>query len=686
MADALVAGEMFDTKNRLVSDAAEKARQRPGEIVEKGPSEDAPKRSVDAKVEAAAILGGVYRKAADNNILPLGDWAKPPADRRPPSRLMIALGRGDPAKRYETAQTYFAAYELLVPRIERIALKWAVSTMRNQRLNLLLLEQDVVDRADELHEAAERVVEAIPGLYTPNQPLPIKKGERSDEYAERSQRVSMARALPLGDDVTLNTLFAHPKGYYIIRTLADDRDEGVVKARRYLAAARAATGEFQATLDLKKIWRFPPALVAATSELDILEVDGMPEFAVSLGMLLGKSWWDSALDHAADAVMAIELGGGPIGVAVAEILDVVLSGLQWLSDFFQAVDADAAALATDFAAAHERMGQRMSGLKQAATLLGSVGLAAAPYIPGGSKRIKGLIPDRTFELGDAIPVKIHSGGGAAAAAIAEDAIAAEKRGVSLAGGAPTPKLPVTGAVSAAAAAADTPLKKVSAAIEEQLAKKYGSNALRKTGTAPLPGTSGSGNIKLISVSKVNGAETVVIHGDLQPGRLARKGKPKTGQLKAPNFNSDKKLIRPQGDLGPEFKDYQWAHLWGPGLGDEASAGMWLADTSVNTGIQHVGEFGGIEAMAEQIAEVAEMAGGKAVLTVKGTAFKDLPHTMTKGAQFLETAKYEVTVIRPDGKTFTWKAEITCARPPAKTARSSFDADDISAFVERIYRK
>ena len=357
---------------------------------------------------------------ARKKLTPMGEWAIAPnsfrARDRPGVKLLLALdgvvvrdGLGRELAQFGQTRAYFAAYDLLKPAIETEALRWAKRVMMEQQMRLGELEKLVVERGDALHDAAKKVIEQEPKSYSKS-PLVKKKGESSSEMTARSQRISMARALHVGDEPLLNHLFAHPQGVRIIRTLAWRRDDGVKMAREHIAASRAATNRFRDTLDARKIWRFPPALVAGTAQLKIADIEGVPEFAVALGMLIGRSDWDRALNHAGNAVMAIELAGGPVGVAVAEILDVVLAGLQWLVDFFEAADSDAAALATDFAPTDERLGEHMSALGQMASLMGSVAWAAA--LPAAGRKFTAGLPSKVPDLGDAIPLKARRGGGA----------------------------------------------------------------------------------------------------------------------------------------------------------------------------------------------------------------------------------------------------------------------------------
>lgn len=169
---------------------------------------------------------------------------------------------------------------------------------------------------------------------------------------------------------------------------------------------------------------------------------------------------------------------------------------------------------------------------------------------------------------------------------------------------------------------------------------------------------------------------VAIHAEVVPGRLARDTKPAPGQLKAPNFNRSKKLIQ-RGELGAELKDYEWAHLFGPGWGDEAEAGLMLAHPDINRALQTDGPLDGLEGKIRQIATEVREKGGTMRLTVTGRNFGGLPHDMTRGAPVLSEVKYEVNIIMPDGNTGQWTAEIV-APPPTLGAKVNFDNVNLGA--------
>jgi len=415
------------------------------------------------------------------------------------------------------------------------------------------------------------------------------------------------------------------------------------------------------------VWRYPPALVGATVRMGVEDVPGMAQHAVAAGMVLGRAWWDKAIDHAGNAVLGLEIAGGPVGVVVAEILDVVLAGAQWLLDFLDALERDAAAVATAFAPGPEQMGERLWGAGQAARLFGSVGLAAAPFVPAsGLRKAISVLPDEVPALGARLDPK-------PAAALkyipehVETALDVQR----------TARRPTKLPALVRAGAEDIAM--LERRIERAVHQDYEGFAFVRPTRGILPGTAGTGKIKIIGF-KGRPNRDVVIHGEVEPGLLTRHG-PKPGQLEAPEFNVG---MPGAAKRPPELRDYQWAHLWGIRFGDEARLGMWLAHPSVNQGIQSYGRWDGIEARIVQIADAVRDMGGKTLLTVRARAFDDLPDAVTGGHSVLKEVAYSLTVIRSDGRTFTWNASLVCEPPPSKTPLKNVWLDGYTKFVEALH--
>jgi hypothetical protein len=101
-------------------------------------------------------------------------------------------------------------------------------------------------------------------------------------------------------------------------------------------------------------------------------------------------------------------------------------------------------------------------------------------------------------------------------------------------------------------------------------------------------TAGAGGIDSIAFLKEPGDPesrySVKITGKLQEGLYRGAGKAPAGKIKAPNFNRSGKLISNK-EAGLD-SNWENLHLWGPGFGDEAAAGMMKGPKKVNQWYQN----------------------------------------------------------------------------------------------------
>ena len=117
-------------------------------------------------------------------------------------------------------------------------------------------------------------------------------------------------------------------------------------------------------------------------------------------------------------------------------------------------------------------------------------------------------------------------------------------------------------------------------------------------------TAGTGGIKKISFRRdPDGRYAVKIQGELQEGLSA-------GKTKAPNYNRSGKFITNR-EAGLN-SDWENTHLWGPGFGDEAAAGMMKAPKPVNQWYQNEGIEGWMR-------DLRKIAGPGAKVEVEATA-------------------------------------------------------------------
>jgi Bacterial toxin 4 len=121
---------------------------------------------------------------------------------------------------------------------------------------------------------------------------------------------------------------------------------------------------------------------------------------------------------------------------------------------------------------------------------------------------------------------------------------------------------------------------------------------------------------------------------------------------APNYN---RRLSPGRDIG--LPDYELAHLWGPGFGDEAWDGMMYAPRAVNQEWQNRG----IEQRLRDLQTLAGPRGVSIELVAKASAF---PIQTWRGHQLLKEASY-VFSSRVPGRPAVWmgRVEILVGPPP-----------------------
>jgi Bacterial toxin 4 len=157
-------------------------------------------------------------------------------------------------------------------------------------------------------------------------------------------------------------------------------------------------------------------------------------------------------------------------------------------------------------------------------------------------------------------------------------------------------------------------------------------------------TAGTGGINWFYGFRArDGSQLIIVEGNVLQN-LGRRG------------GFEKKLITGKL-LG--LKDYERAHLWGPRLGDEAAAGIWLAPESVNIGAQ-----ARVEGTLEAFAVKARQAGGELRLKVTGKSFAtdELPANL-RAHDFLSEITYDFVQDIPGKPPFHGTITISIGAPP-----------------------
>ena len=175
---------------------------------------------------------------------------------------------------------------------------------------------------------------------------------------------------------------------------------------------------------------------------------------------------------------------------------------------------------------------------------------------------------------------------------------------------------------------------------------------------------GTGGIERITARRVpgEGRLSVTIEGEIRPGLARRAEDVASGRTRAPNFNTSRGNLFTNAELGLS-DDWQVLHLWGPGFGDEAAAGMMRGPRSVN----YVWQNQSIESYIRQLGQQARREGGAARLKATAIAWETPTprgwHS-PRGELFLKRAQYEVTLSLPGRPSQTITVTLDVAEPPA----------------------
>ena len=157
-------------------------------------------------------------------------------------------------------------------------------------------------------------------------------------------------------------------------------------------------------------------------------------------------------------------------------------------------------------------------------------------------------------------------------------------------------------------------------------------------------TAGGGVTAISGFRAQDGSQQISIDGRVLPS------------LGASRQGFETNLVR-GSDLG--LSNYDLLHLWGPRLGDEAAAGIWLAPKTINIGVQ-----ARVETQLEGLAQVANSQGGRLTLRVTGSTHPraELPPNL-RAHDFLAEVKYQFTVEIPGTPAAAGEVTIRIGAPP-----------------------
>ncbi len=180
---------------------------------------------------------------------------------------------------------------------------------------------------------------------------------------------------------------------------------------------------------------------------------------------------------------------------------------------------------------------------------------------------------------------------------------------------------------------------------------------------------GTGGIQTITADRMQTGELrVTISGTVQESIGSD----------APRFNSSSKLLRAD-EVGLSGDEWERAHMWGPGFGDEAAAGIWYASEEVNQLLQNRVSEDFIRDLASQAAERGQTVNLE--VTAERWSASDLPDAH-RGGDFLKSISYKINVEGPDSPG-DMRIEFSL-NPPPDGSLEGFDCDDQSRPVIEAY--
>jgi hypothetical protein len=189
---------------------------------------------------------------------------------------------------------------------------------------------------------------------------------------------------------------------------------------------------------------------------------------------------------------------------------------------------------------------------------------------------------------------------------------------------------------------------------------------------------GRGAIEKLTARKTaEGGKVVTIEGRALPSIKNR-------AKEAPNFNKTDpktgKLITAE-ELGLSASDWEWAHLWGPGWGDEAAAGLTLAPREVN----QVYQGRGLEKYVRKLAQLADKVGAEVRVKASATSWANPTPggwETSSDVEFLKKAEYKITLELPDGRKLYNDVVLDVAEPPlAKLLSKELEGPDLEEWLE-----
>ena len=372
-----------------------------------------PRVLTPAQHTAAEFLASVYKTAEEKNrvsvVQSMARWIDPD-NANPEWKSMLDSVLSDAVQKSSLSiyglqakrDYYKAQIRELMFAVEQEARKWTGAELTRQELRIGQIQLFIQSRLHDVYVAARGVNETLKTYVlpttTPEEHRDIvdskRRGGVITTRIERARYMSAVKAARerskkgSAESKALDHLFylmVHPRGVELVKAFGKSPGTGWTVAHPTFEetadAIRTLRGDVVSGNTL--VWQFPPAIRGGAAELRGAEGKRLDDKALT-GFALAwaqtrKTWIESALDTAGNAVLALGLVGGPINV-VAEVLDLVLSVMQTAVSIMRDIEQDQAATATAFADESKRLskGSRPLGtiLLGAATVIQALALPA----------------------------------------------------------------------------------------------------------------------------------------------------------------------------------------------------------------------------------------------------------------------------------------------------------------------
>lgn len=664
---------------------------------------------------AAARLGSVYTELVRAKQVPMGAWALPnwiePKRLRPlggfglgfkVDQALQSVYLGHLARSYQNVSLYYPhkAYEADL-QVFQTALEPALARVTNesllrqtQELRKLYKRFSRPGVEDNLHEAAIRIRDTSGGGLGPTPEdlleinskrkvplIPGSSGSNRDQHefmegrnpvtrkrvlkALRAERDALeaqnaepmdpreARAKEEANEISslLAAIAVHPNAVKLLDVYAQSPLKGTERLLAEVAKAVEATIDLHRRLTKDEpddAWGYAPLVISAVAQLRLHEVSGLPEFTVAMGRLLAQTRTDAIIGIASMLMIGLTIAfSGPLGAVVVGVLDLALAGTDAALTLLRMHEQEIAATSTDFTAEEQKLAEHAHEEDAALSVAGA--FLSAIALTSSAKQLLKTRPRA--------PEMLKSEVGAAK-------VATQKPDLSVP---PSEKQSRISSNQMGDARATTDRGITERSTEEidtlNMSKKPSElppGPLLKIETnVRLSGdTAGTGGIKKISGQRhPDGSLEVTIYGEL---------KDPIPRDKAPNYNRD---LPTGSQIG--LPDYEIAHAWGPGFGDEARDGLMYAPREFNQLFQNQK----MEKFLRDLHSTASKSGATVQVTVRVEGY---PLRTWRGHEMLKEATYQFEVVSKTGQR-TPRATLTISSSaPGLTGRISVAVDDLGS--------